>query len=107
MGLSGVLRMWLMSGVGAHGYFLDRVLSKRKRRRKGGLPEGTGKPPLGLGGKALQVVRERSGLRAFVVEALGRYSVYSSGAGYLFRKPTLNARRPAPVEKNKAQLRKP
>ncbi|KAG0632881.1 hypothetical protein HOY80DRAFT_703080 [Tuber brumale] len=32
MGLSGVLRIWLMSGVGAHGYLIGRVLSKRKRR---------------------------------------------------------------------------
>ncbi|KAG0632803.1 hypothetical protein HOY80DRAFT_1112439 [Tuber brumale] len=97
-GGSRVLRMCSIWGVGEFGYLLGRVLSKRKRRRKDELPEGTGKPPPCPGGKALPVVRERSGLRAVVVEALGRYSVYSSSAGYLFRKPTLQVGRPGGEE---------
>lgn len=47
---------------------------------------------------SIMVVRERSALRAVVIEALGRYSVYSSSAGYQFRKPTLHAGRPGEGE---------
>ncbi|KAG0632768.1 hypothetical protein HOY80DRAFT_1006550 [Tuber brumale] len=66
------------------------IVQAEEERRKYELSERTGKPPPGPGRKELPATHERSGLQAVVVEALGRYSVYSASAGYLFREPTLH-----------------
>ncbi|KAG0633825.1 hypothetical protein HOY80DRAFT_1141144 [Tuber brumale] len=46
------------------------IVEAEEERGKDELPERIGKLPPGPGGKVLPVVRERSGLRAIVVEAL-------------------------------------